>query len=309
MRVAILGAGPAGSAMAAMAACRGHAVTLWSPRGGGTRHLRDELHTTGILEGRWKLRVAADLWRAVEDAELILIALPGQVLAPVLQRLAAALIGTPDILLAPPGALAPALLHQLAAARGITPRIGALPVPPVAARREADGTVLITAIRPRLWLGSLPKEAAPRLATALDALFGLPVESLDDVLAAALAEPGPLMGAAQIFAPTGLKHGVGRLLLGLAAERDALALTLGRRGLPGIAPLVTEQGGLPETPRPLAELGAGLAFLDAIARVTQTPAPLITAALQLLEGSTGEAFSPHPVLAEMDAGALTQLLG
>jgi opine dehydrogenase len=295
--------------MAALAVCRGHAVTLWSPRGGGTRRIRDELNTSGVLEGSWKLRVAADLWRAVEHAELIVVALPGQVLAPILQRLASALIGMPDIILAPPGALAPALLHQLAGARGITPRIGALPVPPVAARREADGTVLITAIRPRLWLGSLPKEAAPRLAIALDALFGLPVEALDDVLAAALAEPGPLMGAAQLFAPAGLIHGVGRLLLGLAAERDALALALGRRNLPGIAPLVTEQGGLPETPRPLAEIGAGLAFLDGIARATQTPAPLITAALSLLEGSTGEGLSPHPVLAEMDSGALTQLLG
>lgn len=309
MRVAILGAGPAGSAMAAMAVCGGHAVTLWSPRGGGTRHIGGELHTAGALEGSWKLSVAADLWRAVEAAELILIALPGQVLAPVLQRLATALIGTPDILLVPPGALAPALLHQLAAARGVTLRIGALPVPPVTARREADGTVLITAIRPRLWLGSLPSAASPQLTAALEALFGLPVEPLDDVLAAALAEPGPLIGAAQIFAPGGLQHGVGRLLLGLAAERDALALALGRRSLPGIAPLVTEQGGLPESPRPLAEVGAGLAFLDALARAAQTPTPLITAALQLLEGASGEALAPHPVLAEMDSGVLAQLLG
>ncbi|MEI6160096.1 MAG: NAD(P)-binding domain-containing protein, partial [Roseococcus sp.] len=164
MRVAVLGAGPAGSAMAAIMAARGHAVSLWSPRGGGTRQLGSEITTRGVLEGRWTIHVAADLWRAAELSELILIALPDQALPPILQRLSSALIGAPDILFAPAGGLAPALLHQLMAARGISPRIGALPALPILARRDADGVVAITAVRPRLWLGALPREAAPGLS-------------------------------------------------------------------------------------------------------------------------------------------------
>lgn len=309
MRVAVLGAGPAGSAMAALMSWRGHDVTLWSPRGGGTRHLGHELATRGVLEGRWRIRVAADLWRATETAEVILLALPPVALPGILQRLASALVGAPDILLAPAAGLAPALLHQFTAARGLIPRLGALPVPPVLAARGADGVVEVTALRPRLWLGGLPRDATPGLAELVVELFGLPVEPLDDVLAAGLAEPGALIEAARILAPQAVPHAVGRLLLGLAAERDAVGLAVGRSDLPGIAALVTEQGGLPAQRRPLAETGGGLAFLEAMARASQTPAPLVSAALHLLETAAGERFGPHPVLAALDPGPLARLLG
>lgn len=295
--------------MAALSSWRGHDVTLWSPRGGGTRHLGHELVTRGLLEGRWRIRVAADLWRATEQAEVILLALPAHALPAILQRLASALVGTPDILIAAAAGLAAALLHQWAVARGTAPRVGALPVPPVLAQRDEDGVILVTAIRPRLWLGALPVAATSDLAALTEDLFGLPVEELWDILAAGLAEPGALMEAARIFAPAGLAHGTGRLLLAFAAERDALAAALGRAELPGIAALVTEQGGLAAQPRPLAETGTGLAFLEAMARASQTPAPQITAALHLLETAAGERFGPHPVLAALDPAPLARLLG
>ena len=294
--------------MAALCAWRGHAMTLWSPRGGGTRHLGHEVATRGVLEGRWRIEVAADLWRAVEQAEAIIIALPPQAMPTILQRLASALMAEAPVLFVPTGALAPALLHQFTGARGIAPPMAALPVPPILARRDPDGVVAISAIRPRLWLGALPVEAMPDMLVATEALFGLPVEPLGDVLAAALAEPGAVFGAAQLFAPAGLKHGLGRLLLGLTAERDALARAVGRVGLPSIAELVTEQGGLPDPPRPLGEIGAGLAFLEAMARATQVGAPLVTAALQLLETTSGEAFGQHPVLAALDPDTLARIM-
>lgn len=295
--------------MAAIMAARGHAVSLWSPHGGGTRHLGSEIATRGLLEGRWAVHVAADLWRAAGLSELILIALPDQAMLPIIQRLSGALIGAPDILLAPPGGLAPALLHQFMAARGIAPRIGALPVPPVLARRDADGVVAITALRPRIWLGALPAPAAPGLIALTESLFGLPVEPLRDILAAALADPGALAEAARQFAPAGVPHGLGRLLLTFAAERDAIAASLGRGPLPGIAALVTEGGGLPDPPRPLGEIGLGLTFLQAMARAGQTPAPLLSGALALLEAAAGESFGPHPVLAALEPATLSAMLG
>jgi len=309
MRVAVLGAGPAGSAMAGLMSWRGHHVTLWSPRGGGTRHLGHELATRGVLEGRWRVHVAADLWRATERAEVVLIALPAHALPSILQRLASALVGTPDIIFAPAAGLAPALLHQWIAARGLAARMGALPVPPLLAGRDAEGVVEIMAIRPRLWLGAMPTEATPALAGLTQDLFGLPVEPMADILAAGLAEPWAIMQAARILAPAGVAHGVGRLLLALAAERDAVGQALHRDGLPGIATLVTEQGGLPPQGRALAETGMGLAFLEALGRERQTPTPLVTAALHVLETAADERFGPHPVLAALEPAALAALLG
>ena len=165
---------------------------------------------------------------------------------------------------------------------------------------------MVTAIRPRLWLGTSP---GAQVAGVAETLFGLPIEPLRDVLAACLAEPGPLIGAAQALTPPGLLHGVGRLLLALAAERDVLSQAFRCGGLPGIAPLVTEQGGLPGSARPLTETGAGLAFLEALARAGQTPTPLISAALQWLEAASGQGFAPHPVLAELEAGTLATMVG
>jgi opine dehydrogenase len=309
MKVAILGAGAAGSAMAGLAASREHDVTLWSPRGGGTRHLGNRLKTRGLLEGSWPLRIAADLGRALDGAEVVLVALPGHVLPHLLHRMAATLVGEPAVLLTPPGALAPLLLHALAQSRGLSLPVAALPVPPVAARRDGDGAIDITAIRPRIWAGGLPAAARRLLAETLVDLFGLPVEPLADVLAAGLAEPTALIGAARMLAPATVPHGVARLLLGLSAERDALAAACGRGALPGMAEMVMEQGGLPETLPPLPELGAGLAFLEALGRATGHPVPLIAAALQLLEGATGESFSPHPVMKDLDAAFLAKVLG
>lgn len=309
MKVAILGAGAAGSAMAAIASSRGHEVTLWSPRGGGTRHLGEGIKTRGLLKGSWKLRIAADIGRALDGAEVVIVALPGDVLPQFLPRMAATLMGHPEVLLAPPGALAPLVLHGLLASRGVSLRVGALPVPPVAARRDGDGAIHITAVRPRIWAGALPVPAMPRIAETLSALFGLPVEPLADALAAGLAEPTPLIGAARLLAPASVAQSMGRLLLGLAAERDALAQACGRGQIPSIAAMVTEQGGLPEALPPLTEIGAGLAFLDALGRATRQPTPLATAALQMLEGSTGQSFSPHPVMRELDAESLARLLG
>lgn len=276
MRVAMLGAGPVGTAMAGLAARAGHAVALWSPRGGGTRHLRDEVRLLGALDGRFPVRVAADPGRALEGAEAIFLAVPGHALPALAERLAPLLSGNPALFLCPPGGDAPALARRLAAARGVAPRVAALPVPPLAARRE-DAAVRVTALRARWWMGALdPRNTGP-LSALLGAATGLPPEPLADAAAAALADPLARLGAARRLGAGG---NPARLLAALEAEAAALAAALRRPG-PGLAALA-EGGALADAAPGAEETAAGLRFLAAEAARAGTPAPLAEAALRVL---------------------------
>jgi opine dehydrogenase len=307
MKLAVLGAGPAGSAMAAIAAYRRHDVALWSPRGGGTRHILGRLETRGVMEGRWPVRVAADLGRAVDGADSVLVCLPPVILPTVLQRLAAVLTGAPNLFLAPPGALAPLLLSRLVKARGLSSRVGALAAPAAAAKRDPDGAVRITAVRLRLHLAGLPEAGAGDLAIAARKLFGLPAEPLRDVLAAALADPSAAAGAARLLAPPGFPGGAERLLDALAGEWDELARAA-ERDVPPLADMVEEQGGLPETPPEVAQVAAGLSFAEALGRATRTPMPVASSLLRTLEIAAGRPLGPHPVMAQLDAATLRAAL-
>lgn len=312
LRVAVLGAGPAGTAMAAQAASRGHDAVLWSPRGGGTRHilgavtLRGARSGGGALAGRWPVRVAADLGRAMEGADLVVICLPPAVLPGGVVRIAGALRGDPALLLAPAGGLAALLLQRQLLARGGVPRIGALPVLPLLATRNSDGSLMVTGQRPRLWVAGLPANLAPALATLAARAFGLPVDPLQDMLAAGLSEPMPLLGAARLLAPPRAEEAAPHLLAAFGRERDALAAACGRR-LPPLAALLDGAGPLPDPP--LAETLQGLDFLVALGRATRTPLPLLGGALALLKAGMGGGPTAHPVLAALDGPTLARALG
>jgi hypothetical protein len=306
LRVAVLGAGPAGTAMAAQAASCGHEAVLWSPRGGGTRHILGSVTTRGALAGRWPVRVAADLGRAMEGADAVLICLPPAVLPGGVVRIAGALRGDPALVFAPSGGLAALLLQRELLARGGVPRIGALPALPLLAQRNGDGSLSVTGQRPRLWLAGLPAAAAPALAGLTARIFGVPVEPLPDMLAAGLAEPMALLGAARLLAPARMEEAPLRLLAAFGRERDALAAACGRV-LPGLDDLLAGTGPLPDPP--LAETLHGLEFLAALGRATRTPLPLLGGALALLKAGMGGGASAHPVLAALDGPTLARALG
>ncbi|MCX8134094.1 MAG: hypothetical protein N3D18_09040 [Roseococcus sp.] len=303
LRVAVLGAGPHGTAMAALAAAHGHEVAIWSPRGGGTRHILGHVVTRGALAGRWPMRVAADLGRAIEGAQVLLVCLPARLLPVAVQRIAAALRGDPAILFAPAGGLAAALMAEALAYRGGIPRVAALPVLPLTARRDIDGGVSIPAARPRLWVAGLP--GAPAMGKLVGRLFSLEVAALADPLAAGLADPMPILGAARLLAPPRLEEAPLRLLAALGRERASLAAAW-RRQVPPLHEMLAGLGALPE-----ADLGAaveGLSFLAALAGRAKAPLPLLTGALALLRAATGEAAQPHPVWAALSPETLARIL-
>ncbi len=313
MRLTILGAGPVGLASAALAASRGHGVTLWSPRGGGTRGILDAVLAEGQVSGRFPVRVAADLGRALADAEVLLLAVPGHAQGQVMRRIAAVVQGAPTVLVAPATSLSPLLLDRLLVARGIRAPIGALAAPPVTARRIGGDRVWVGAVRRRLWLGAVPAAATARLAPLVEALFGIPTTPLADALAAALADLMPLLHAAQALAPapggSADPAALGRLLAALTAERDALAAAFGHR-LPTVDSFLEELGGLaaPDPERALAEAPHALSFLLALGRATQVPMPVAEATLTLLEVLSGRPLRGNAILAELDPKTLARQL-
>jgi len=306
LRIAVLGAGPAGTAMAAQAAACGHDSVLWSPRGGGTRHLLGAVSTRGVMAGRWPVRVAADLGRAMEGADAVIICLPPAVLPGGVVRIAGALRGDPAMLFAPAGGLAALLLQRQLLARGGVPRIGALPALPLVAQRNTDGSLAVTGRRPLLWVAGLPAATGPALAQLTARIFGVPVDPLPDMLAAGLAEPMALLGAARLLAPARVEEAPLRLLAAMGRERDALAAACGR-ALPSLQSLLDGAGPLPDPPS--QETLQGLDFLTALGRATRTPLPLLGGALALLKAGLGSGPTGHPVMAALDGPTLARALG
>lgn len=307
LAVSVLGAGPVGTGMAALVASRGHQVALWSPRGGGTRRIGAAIEVHGLLQGRYPVRVAADIGRAVEGAAAVLVVVPGHAQQPVLQQLARVLNGRPAVLVAPAASLSPLLLARMLEPRGLEAAVGGLAFPPLAARRLADGRLWIGALRRRLFLGA--EGHAARLLAVAGALFGAPVHALPDLLAASLADLSGLADAAQVLAPPDSQPAAMRLLNALAGEREALCASLHRPPSPS-PDYFSDIGGLPplDAARALGQGALALSFQITMAAATNTRLPMTEAALRLLEVIAGAEMRRNPVLAALGEEQLRALV-
>ena len=307
LAVSVLGAGPVGIGIAALTASRGHRAALWSPRGGGTRRIGASIDVYGLLEGRFPVRVAADIGRAVEGADAVVVAVPGHAQQPVLQQLARVLNGQPAVFVAPAASLSPLLLARMLEPRGLDAAVGGLAFPPLAARRLPDGRLWIGALRRRLFLGADGDPA--RLIRVAEALFGAPVRALPDLLAASLADLSGLADAAQLLAPPDSAQAAMRLLTALSEERQALCAALRVPPRPA-GDYFAEIGGLPplDAARALGQGALALSFQITMAAATNTRLPMTEAALRLLEVIAGTTMRRNPVLAALGEDQLRALI-
>ncbi len=339
MHLSVLGAGAVGPAAAALAASRGHTVTLWSPRGGGTHGIGAHLHSLGVLEGTARIAVAVDIGRALAAAQAVLVAVPAHALGPVLRRVAPLLPAGVPVLLAPSHSLAPLLLARLLAQREVAVPIAAMAAPPWTAQRVGPETVRIQALATRTDLAAVPAEAAPELARLTAALFGVPIRPVPSLLSVLLAAHEPVRQAALALGNiTRIEHAedwdslaqttpaIARLMQGLDAERRALAEACGM-AVPTLAEALAAAHGIPPgaltgMARRLAALGPapgprgldaahlaesvpyGLGLWLRIAARRGVPMPLTAAAVAVLETLWGTRLSADDLAQDADITAL-----
>jgi opine dehydrogenase len=344
MKLAILGAGAVGPAAAALAVSRGHQVTLWSPRGGGTHGIGATLTSEGALSGIAKVDVAVDAGRALAGAEAVLVCVPPHALGPVLRRIAPMLPAEAPVILSPSHSLAPLLLDRLLARHGMRVPVGGMALPPVVATRTGPDRVRLLAIREQVEIGAVPAAAADALARLCAGLFGVSFVPMADALGAALATAEPVLQAAVAMGNltriegaeawdlhAGMTSAVCRVMARLDAERLALAAAYGH-AVPPLAEQLAgtagvKQGPLPEMARAMAvALGPtpgpqgldaahlaesvtyGLALWLRLAAPKGVPMPLTAAAIALLEAMWGTALSTDDLLEGLDLARLPELL-
>jgi opine dehydrogenase len=335
-RLLVLGAGAVGTAAAALAVRRGHAVTLWSPRGGGTHGIGAGLRVSGLLTGRAQVGIAVDVGRALRGAEAALLAVPPAALGVVIRRIAPMLPPSLPVLLMPSQSLAPLLLARLTEGRNPVAALGA---PPFEARRLAPDDIALTALAAEADLASVPAAAAPALAALAADLLGVPVRPCPGLMAVLLGRADHVrMASLALLSLTRIERGetwdeaeqataaTCRLMAALDAERLALAAAAGFV-LPNLAQSLAGLHGLPAAPLPtiMAALAArgprpgaralagaalagavphGLALWVKLAAMRGVPMPLTEASQKLLSLLWQGALPPDDLAAPADLAAL-----
>jgi opine dehydrogenase len=238
MRVAILGAGAIAYVNAALLCRDGHDVILWSPSGQRTATLASgaPLVATGGVVGRFYPRVAASCADAVEDAEAVVVAVPGYGYRHVLSAAAPHLRSEQVVVFSSHMSLAAMYLAGLLRKRGVATPIAALGTTITTGRQTAPDAVSVGSIRARLDVAVLPASAADRGIKVCRALFGDRFMLRPGLLAVALCnlnaqnhlaialcnltrmELGEVWGQNRNLTPA-----VARLMEALDAERLAIA--------------------------------------------------------------------------------------
>ncbi len=344
MKVSILGAGAVGPAAAALAASRGHEVSIWSPSGDGTQALHGGLTAEGALACTVDLRVAGGLEDALDGAEAALLAVPAYAYPALLPRIAAAAPRGLVLLISPAAALSPLAFEALRASLGQRAPVGALATTPTTARRIAPDRVRIPGIRAAVDVAAVPAHAAPEVARMASTLFGHASPIAPNVLQPALANANPIIHAALALAnATRIERGESwqqyqlmtqaacRLMSALEEERGRLAAAFGLDVLPLTESLHRANGvALGELHEMAAAIHAsgktvagpatmdtryvtedvpyGLAFYLWLARQNGIAMPRTEATVTVLETMWGRDLRANPLLAMLGDSDLTRMM-
>ncbi|WP_449256753.1 NAD/NADP octopine/nopaline dehydrogenase family protein [Bosea sp. (in: a-proteobacteria)] len=242
MRVAIMGAGAAAFAAAALLAERGHDAVLWSPSGRSTEALAAgaALVSEGKIEGEFRPGVAKNCESALAGADAVLVALPANGHKHVMDAMAPLLRPGQPVIVSSHASLGAFYLSRLLADRGVEVPIVALSTTILRSRRTGPNTVRIATIRSKVDVATLPRRLADEGLALCRNLFGDRFRAVDGLLAVSLSNVNPQSHMALALANfTRMEKGeawsqsenmtmaVGRLLEAIDAERLALAAAFG----------------------------------------------------------------------------------
>jgi opine dehydrogenase len=238
MRVSILGAGAIAYGAAVYLAQAGHDPMLWSPSGKRTAALAagKPLITTNAIEGSFTPRIAASCADAIQNADAVLVALPGYGHKSVLEAAAAHLREGQPVIISSHTSFGALYLSRLLVARGVRVPIIAWGTTLTTGRQPSLTEVSVATVRQKIDLATVPDSATEAGHTLCTALFGDRFVQRDGLLAIALSnlnpqnhlgiallnltrmERGEQWSQGQNITPT-----VGRLIEALDEERLAIA--------------------------------------------------------------------------------------
>lgn len=249
MKVAVLGGGNGGLAIAFDWAQHGHEIALWAPpeHAGFVDEVASAggISASGDMSGTVAIRSAGtDIAAALDGAELVFASGPAYATAPVAQAAREHL--TPDqTVVVNPGSCAGAILfkHTLGLGPGDPARrVAETNTLPYAVRITGPAEITVyLRLRSGLFVSGLPREISGEVAAQLAEVWP-GIEAAESVFQTTLENGNPvihpavtLLNAALIertggdflFYEEGVTPGVGRLMRGVDEERMALARALG----------------------------------------------------------------------------------
>lgn len=346
MKVAILGAGGVGLGMAALMSSKNIDVRLWAPSPTGVQTLLDgkPIVSTGVLEGEFRASVHLDMDKAIEDADAVIVAVPGNGHKTVIDLLAPHVRADQLIAISSHMSLSALYLSRQLSHRGAGSPISAWATTAIAGRRTNPGEVHIASMRKHVIASTVRAEDNEGAARMLTRMFGDVFEPASDVMAATLTNVNPATHLAVALCNLtrmeygeewgsyrGISSAVGRLIESLDGERLNLASRFGlsvlttqehlhesfELPLGSVAEMAAEQdirrNGAPLGPATLEhryvteDVPFGIVPLVKFGRIAGVAMPLHEAGLALIDALYGRSFvAENDILPHLDIDHLSR---
>jgi len=346
VKVAILGAGGVGLGMAALMSSKNIDVRLWAPSPTGVQTLLDgkPIVSTGVLQGEFRASVSLEMAKAVEDADAVILAVPGNGHKAVIDLLVPHVRADQLIAISSHMSLSALYLSRQLSRRGAGCPISAWSTTAIAGRRTNPGEVHIASVRKHVVASTVRPEDNENAARVLTGMFGDVFEPASDVMAATLTNVNPATHLAVALCNLtrmeygeewgsyrGISSAVGRLIESLDGERLNLASRFGLSvlttqehlhesfGLPlgSVAEMAAEQdirrNGAPPGPATLEhryvteDVPFGIVPLVKFGRIAGAAMPLHEAGLTLIGALYGRSFvAENDILPHLDIDNLSR---
>jgi len=237
MKVGIAGCGGIALGYAAFLLKEGHQVTVWSPSGVSSRPLvGTELEVSGVLEGRFAVKVSASAAEMMASSDVIIIAVPGYGHRKVIDAIVPFARDGQSLIVSAQLSLSAYYLSRALAARGIAADVAAWATTVLMSRRTGPTRIAVGGVRQLLEIAALPGERGEACLDLCRSLFGERFRLVPNIFAIALGNLNPPIHLASALCNftriekaeywanyDGITPSVARLIEALDKERLALA--------------------------------------------------------------------------------------